>query len=161
MSKKDYDLPDMNLPLSELVESNELLQRIICGSSKKGRYSKTCFSYNTVEERYEVNVAVFTDYSSEYNVSVNRLNTISEKEAHGLGMHHQQTYQTTRTYHGYAKVSAGLCFKYSCNIKKDDLGGTNPYHANIIYPAPQSEEDGQEIASKLAYHAEFVRYESQ
>ena len=91
-------------------------------------------------------------------LSVNRNSSISIEETHQLGIIHQQERQPKSTYHGYAEVTAQLCFDTKCRVQKDDVGGKQPYHANIIYPYAQDKEDNQEIAVQLAYHAEFIKH---
>jgi hypothetical protein len=92
-------------------------------------------------------------------LSVNRISTLSSEDAHGLGIAHKNDYQKDSTYHGFAEVIARLCYDLNCQVKKDDVGGKKPYHANIVYPVGQK-EDSQEIAVQLAFRAEFHKYEA-
>lgn len=148
------------LPLSEKIDENEGLGRVICDSSKPRNYKKTAFYFDEEEQRYIVNVAKFMDAKNNpTELSVNRTSTLSVEKAHELGLSHKKQFQPLRTYHGFAEVKAGLCFKNNCDIKKDDIGGSLPYHANIIYPYAQKLEGDQAIAAELAYKAELHRYE--
>lgn len=147
--------------LSKVITPEEKLARIICDSSKKNKYTKTAFSFNEEEDRYIVKTGKFIDIRNPSELSINRISTIPLEQAHLLGVTHQQEKQPDSTYHGFAEVDAELCFQNNCDVKKDDIGGKKPYHANIIYPYAQGKEDNQEIAVQLAYHARFRRFSSE
>ena len=44
-----------------------------------------------------------------------------------------------------------------CEVKKDDIGGTKPYHANVVYPRKQTKDpEDMEYANRLSLEAEFI-----
>ena len=142
--------------LPDEVSGDENLARVICDSSQPKR-SRAKFYFDDRAGKYIVKVGVFIDSRNPMQLSVNRISTLSLHEAHEFGVHHRYIYQPQLTYHGFAQVLANICFDLNCNVKKDDYNGTQPYHANILYPFGQK-EDSQEIAVQLAFHAEFVQY---
>jgi hypothetical protein len=142
--------------LPDEVSEDEKLARVICGSSRI-RNNKNRIYLDQNAGKYVVKVGTFIDTRNPMQLSVNRISTLSLDEAHDLGVRHRDEYQRESTYHGFAQVVARVCFELNCQVKKDDYGGTKPYHANIIYPVGQK-EDSQEIAVQLAFHAEFVSY---
>lgn len=149
----------MTISLPDEITEDEKLARVICASSKPKRYKRTAFYYDESEKRYVVLVGQFISHNNPIELSVNRISTISLELAHQLGLNHRNDYQPQSTYHGFAELRAALCFENGCKVEKDDLGGTKPYHANIIYPYAQGEkENDQEMAAQLAYHAEFKKY---
>lgn len=148
----------MTVNLPNTISEDEELARVVCASSKAKKYEKTAFYLNE-EKKYVVNVLVFLSHNNPIELSVNRISTITYQESHELGKQHQRDNQKTSTYHGFAKVKAKLCFDKGCKVQKDDIGGTKPYHANIIYPYSQTKEDNQEIAVELAHHAEFIKHD--
>ena len=151
----------MSVSLPDAVAAHEKLARIVCASSRPRKYQKNAFRFNVAEQRYIVVAKQFIDgrppsYGKE--LSVNRISTLSLDEAHALGVAHRHARQPALTYHGFAEITAQTCFENDCRVTKDDMGGTQPYHANIIYPYPQK-EDSQEVAAKLAHLAELKRFE--
>ncbi len=152
----------MFVSLPEDISPNEKLARTICASSKLARYKRTAFYFDEEQNKYVVRVEVFIDDrppSLGKELSVNRISTISLDAAHQLGLEHQIKKQQLLTYHGFAELLAQHCFDYKCSVVKDDDNGQKPYHANIVYPSPQStKEDEQEIAVKLALKANFIKF---
>ena len=149
----------MSLPAA--VAAHEKLARIICASSRRRRYERDAFYYDEAEQRYIIVPRQFIDArppSHGKELSVNRISTLSLEEAHELGVAHRHARQPELTYHGFAELTAQACFEKDCRVEKDDMGGTQPYHANIIYPYPQKEGE-QEVATKLAHLAELKRFE--
>ena len=150
----------MTINLSDTVIPEEDLARIICDSSKPKNYEKTSFRYSKEEGRYIICTGKFIDSRNPTTLSVNRISTLSEQEAHKLGIIHQKEKQSQLTYHGFAKITAKLCFDKGCGVKKDDDDGKKPYHANIIYPYSQdAKEEKQEVAVYLAFHAELRKFD--
>jgi len=147
----------MNISLSEVIDSSENLGRIICAGSTRSSYRKSFDEDPQNPGKYFVKTGVFIDKRTPMQFSVNRISTLTEQQVHKLGLDHQE--KTGRpSYNGYAKIKAELCYGLNCVIEKDDVNGTNPYHANIIYPEVNEKQDYQEIAAQLALHAEFVKY---
>ena len=103
------------------------------------------------------------DTRDPYKISVNRISTLTLEEAHALGLEHRDEINRDKekpeTYHGFGKLSVQVCLGAGCTkVEKDDMQGTKPYHANIVYPKAQKFDD-MEIAIILAEHARLVRYE--
>ena len=148
----------MSLP--DVVAAHEKLARIICASSRRRRYERDAFYYDEAEQRYVVVPIQFVDERPPGHgeeLSVNKISTLSLEEAHELGVAHQQARQPELTYHGFAEITAQACFDNDCRVEKDDMGGTQPYHATIIYPYPQKRKS-HEVAAELAYRAELKRF---
>lgn len=149
----------MTISLPDIVQENEKLARIICASSKPKNYEQTAYRFDESSKRNIVLTAQFIDKRYPSELSVNRISSLTLEESHNLGLEHQQKRQSNLTYHGFAEITAKICFDNNCQVKKEDYDGEQPYHANIIYPYPQeSKEDKQEIAVQLAYNAEFRKY---
>ncbi len=147
-----------NISLSEKITENENLARVICCGSKH-KTQKNCYVYDAEENKYKINTSVFIDTRNPAELSVNRISTLTVNEAHQLGLEHQKE-NNRPTYNGYAKLTAATCYSNNCKIVKDDYEGKKPYHANIIYPhSPNEKEEIQSIAIRLAFNAEFIKYE--
>jgi hypothetical protein len=142
--------------LPDEVSGDEKLARVICDGRKPKR-SRAKFYFDESAGKYIVKVGAFIDNRNPMQLSVNRISTLSLDRAHDLGVRHRDQCQSELTYHGFAQIFASRCFDLNCEVKKEDYGGTEPYHAYIIYPVGQK-EDSQEIAVQLAFHAEFVQY---
>lgn len=97
-------------------------------------------------------------------LSVNRVSTLDNEGAHRLGIEHVENIirnnpEQKRVYHGFAKLKAQIVYSEKCNIVKDDINGTKPYHANIIYPRNQGVKfDDIELAIVLATNSQPMRY---
>ena len=142
--------------LPDEVSGEEKLARVIC-DSKKPKKSRAKFYFDERARKYIVKVSAFIDTRNPMQLSVNRISTLSLDRAHDLGVRHRDRYQKELTYHGFAEILASMCFDLNCEVKKEDYNGTEPYHADIIYPVGHK-EDSQEIAVQLAFYAEFVQY---
>lgn len=148
-------------PLNAGIKRNEKLARIICDSKTPRKYRKK-FYLNEETGEYTVTALTFIDTKHPSSLSVHRCSFLSISGMHGIGLNHQKTRQPELTYHGYAHLMAEFCYDAGCQIEKDDMDGTLPYHANILYPKDQTkDEDAQEIATILAFHARFEPHEEE
>ena len=148
--------------LPNCIGAEENLGRILHGGSKK-KYIKRLFD----PETGNVKPSQFMDSRNPTELSVNRVSTLNVIQAHEFGIKHvekinKNNNQQIQVYRGYAKLIAQIAYDEECKIIKDDLNGTNPYHANIIYPREQgSKFEDMEIAIVLAEKSELVRFEQE
>jgi hypothetical protein len=133
----------MLITLSEDVDDTEEIARIIC--DKK-----------LIAQNNEIKVGAFLYKPIPTEISVNRISTLDNQARHDLGKKHQEKNQPDRTYYGYAQIQVKICRDLGCDVIKDDVGGTLPYHANIIYPTPQLKQTDFKIATKIALLCTFV-----
>ena len=66
-----------------------------------------------------------------------RVSTLDNEGAHRLGIEHVENIirnnpEQKRVYHGFAKLKAQIVYSEKCNIVKDDINGTKPYHTMQI-----------------------------
>ncbi len=135
--------------LPGIIVDNEKLARIIsAGSTWKSQKKRLA----KVDETFKAKPSIFLDERNPMELSVNRISTITIDEAHSLGLLHSQNNPKSPSYTGFAQIVASIAFTHKCEVKKDDVNGTKPYHANIIYPSA-NKEDCMEIAVKLSYNA--------
>ena len=142
--------------LPTVVSGEEMLARNLIGGNSKKSVKKLFDPDNGT-----IKPSRFLDKRNPTEISVNRISTLSEREAHQLGIAHKdetnKTAESAQTYHGYAAILAQTCYDAECHVRKDDEGGTKPYHANIVYPKEQKYDD-MEIAVVLATKATLIRY---
>jgi hypothetical protein len=141
--------------LPAVINPDEVLARVACGSSKLTK-NKALFYKDDETGIIRANVTLFMDARNPAELSVNRIFTLSEGEAHKLGETHRAAHQPTATYWGYAQINASICFSKNCEVIKDDMGGTKPYHANIVFPKDASFQEIQAIATYFAFKSLFT-----
>ena len=148
--------PPENISLPDDVAEDEELARIICASSNENKRKRYAFYFCDNEKKYIIRTGQFMEDRYPSTLSVNRVSSIPVSKAHELGEEWRMSYKPHHVYYGYGELTAQTCLSVNCKLEKDDLGGENPFHANILYPYPQK-EDNQEIAVELAYKAKFVQ----
>ena len=158
LSRKKISLDNLQkVDLPDAVAYEEDLARNLIGGSSKKSIKKL---YNP--DTKAIKPSRFLDTRNPRELSVNRISTLTERQAHKLGIEHadeiKRSGNTNSVYHGFAKISVRECLEAGCSeVVKDDYNGSKPYHANIIYP--QSEKsDEMEIANVLAFKAVLVKY---
>lgn len=139
--------------LSEKIAPDEKLARVISAGKSAKHYKKKIKKADNGE--YNVKSSVFLDKRNPGKISVNRISTLLEYEAHQLGLEHQEKHQPDSTYYGFAQLLTSDCHECNCDVEKDDINGQQPYHANIIY-SHENKEQQMLITTKLAYYAKFI-----
>lgn len=145
--------------LSEIIDAEETLARVACGSSKFIK-NKSFFYKDKETGVVRANVALFIDNRNPAELSINRISTLKKSATHELGLIHKNEYQPMTTYWGYAKIKAEICYSKNCRVVKDDIGGTKPFHANIIFPKNSEFIEIQEIAVYFALKSTFKIFET-
>jgi hypothetical protein len=149
----------VSLALPNTVESQEDLARNLIGGNKPKDIKKKLFDPVTEE----IKPSRFLDSRNPREISINRISTLTELQAHRLGCDHRDEINRNnpgnqpQTYHGFAKLKAEMCMKVGCKVIPDTYAGTKPYHGNIIYPKDQKQDD-MEIAVELALKAKLIKY---
>ncbi|MAZ38987.1 MAG: hypothetical protein CMF49_02620 [Legionellales bacterium] len=138
------------IALPESISPDELLARsIFCGFERKSLKTKIDIDNNIARP------SLFIDNRNPWELSVNRI-SYYEGDKHTLGIEHYKKHPTHYGYSGYAEIAARDVFEIGCSIEKDDVKGTNPFHANIKYPAENPKEKCMACAVKLAFKSTLI-----
>lgn len=148
---------NLGISLPDLIDASEDLGRMIFGGTEKKTQKKYIVADGTNLLNYSIKPSVFLDTRNPMILSVNRISTLPTSDCHEIGVKHHKdkNMPSSSSYTGFAKINAGKVYEEECAIVKDDVGGSNPYHANVEYPC-QKKEDCLVIASKLAFFSELV-----
>lgn len=143
--------------LPDIVSDDERIARVIHGGSSLKSIKKL---YNPSTNK--IKPSRFMDDRNPRELSVNRISTLTIDESHALGVAFVDDLNSKSggnvTYHGYGELTVKICLEAGCTeVIKDDVAGTKPYHANILYPKKEVFEE-LDIANVLAFHALFVKH---
>jgi hypothetical protein len=147
------------ISLPNIVSNDERIARVIHGGSSPKSTKKL---YNPSTNK--INPSRFMDNRNPRELSVNRISTLTTDQSHALGLTFVNDLNLKQslavTYHGYGELTVKTCLDVGCTgVIKDDVGGTKPYHANILYPEKERFEE-LDIANVLAFHAVLIKHRS-
>lgn len=131
-NSRNFDYRTTNITLPEHIDAKEDLARVLHGGTKQ-KSIKKIFDPKTGQ----IQPSQFMDSRNPTELSVNRVSTLDNEGAHRLGIEHVENIirnnpEQKRVYHGFAKLKAQIVYSEKCNIVKDDINGTKPYHTMQI-----------------------------